>query len=191
MDKKPASVENTVSSDDNFFVGLFKNFRAVITSPHEFFEHMPLHGGLLEPIAFVCVVAVCAAIGAFLRSSFNVNALMFEMLFWTVLSFVSAGYMQLLGRGFGGTGNFEGTYRAFAYAMAPGIFGWIPLVNLIAWLYMLYLVHLGLERAHGLPSNKTLMVIGIWFITFASITVVIGMMMMAVVVRSKSQVPGL
>lgn len=175
----------------NFFQDTVNTFRSIIVSPREFFDAMPLEGGLKDPVLFMLIVSVASSLGILLITMKPLQALQ-ELIVRILISFVSSAYLLVLSRGFGGTGSFEGTYRAFAYASAPMMISWIPFLNLIAAIYGLFLMRLGLERAHGLPTPRAIGVIAIWLVTMIGLAVIIAFMTAATIVRARdSGVPGI
>jgi hypothetical protein len=168
---------------------LLARFRSILVSPVVFFETMPLEGGLKDPVIFMTVVALCDGLGVMLRSLNKPNWFMYaggEFLMWMLISFVSAAFLMVLARGFGGNGNYEGTYRAVAYAAAPGVIYWIPILSFFAMLYSLYMMRLGLENAHGISKEKAWAVLGIYVLTCIGFAVVVGAMTMAALVGANN-----
>jgi hypothetical protein len=55
---------------------------------------------------------------------------------------------------FDGRGGFEPTFRIVAYAWAPLVVYWVPLLGVLAWVYSAYLLLRGLERAQRLDTTR-------------------------------------
>lgn len=90
----------------------------------------------------------------------------------TIGFFIYYGVVYLLGRAFGGTGQFgELSYDmslfAAPFGVAYSVLSFIPFLGGIAglalWIYSLYLTYLGIQSGMNLPSNKALYVILIMF----------------------------
>lgn len=185
-----AKESQTATEGGNVFTGVFNEFRAVIMTPNQFFENMSLDSDLKDSLIFVAIVSAVSAIGVLIATMKPLQALQ-EFVVRIVVSFISAAYLMVLSKGFGGKGGFPETYRAFAYAAAPAVISWIPLLNLIAGIYGLFLMRLGLERAQGLESKKAIAVIAIWLITMVGLATIIMFMMAATLLRAKTgAVPG-
>jgi hypothetical protein len=60
---------------------------------------------------------------------------------------------------FGGTGDYEATFRAVAYASAPVALIWIPFIRPLVGLYVLFLVIVGLERMHAFDATKAVLTV--------------------------------
>jgi hypothetical protein len=90
----------------------------------------------------------------------------------TIGFFIYYGIVYLLGRAFGGTGQFgelayDVSLFAAPFGVAYGILNFIPFLGGIAgfalWAYSLYLTYLGIQSGMNLPGNKALYVILILF----------------------------
>jgi hypothetical protein len=165
--------------------GLFHRFRLIITTPTEFFDRMPLEGTIKDAVIFMAAIALVAGLGQIVvtgKFMQGVNYFVGDF----ALSFVSAGFLLVLSRGFGGKGNFISTYRAFVYAAAPTVIIWIPLLGYVAALYSLFLLRLSLERVHELRSKSLIVVIGIYVVSMIGVTVTIFLMVMGAIVAAKN-----
>lgn len=137
------------------FVGVWKR---VMTDPRGFFQDMPTRGGVQAPLLFLVLCLVVTGLG-FLVFGPRDHALMI-VIGGALRSFVYAAVMVVIARQiFGGTGDYEATYRVVAYGGAPLALLWVPLVGGLATLYMLFLVIVGLERAHGFDAVKSVLTV--------------------------------
>lgn len=177
--------QTATSSGVNPLTEVFEKFRAIIVTPREFFDNMSLDSTLMDSAIFVLVVSALSAAGILIATMKPLQAVQ-EFFVRIVISFISSAYLMVLSRGFGGNGGFPQTFRAFAYAAAPGVISWIPLLNLIAGIYSLYLMRLGLERAQGLTTQKAVTVIAIWIITLIGLFTLIFFMVAATIFRAKA-----
>jgi hypothetical protein len=176
---------DVIDVDDVTPQGLFNRFRMIITNPTDFFERMPVDGSIKDAVIFMAAIAVIAGFGQIIvtgKLMQGVNYCLGDF----ALSFISAGFLLILSKGLGGTGNYISTYRAFAYAAAPTVIIWIPLLGYIAALYALFLLRLSLERAHELPQNRLLMVLGIYVVSMIGVVVAIFMMVLGAMVAAKN-----
>lgn len=157
--------------------------KSIVTAPKVFFaDTMLLTGGIAPPLTFYAGVAAVNTFFVLLIGLGNplqaIGTAVFTFAFMMAMSFVSAGITMWLSRAFGGTGDFEATYRAVAYASGPNVIGWLPILGFFAGVYSLFLMRLGLERAHGLTPQRAFYVlaieIGIFFIV-GCIVAMVGM----------------
>jgi len=184
-------LEPTPSSTANILTETIETFKAIILSPSEFFQNMPLDGGLQKPVVFLLIASVVSSLGILVISQQPLQAVQ-ELGVRLVTSFVSAAYLFLICRGVGGQGTFEGTFRAFVYASAPAIFSWVPLVNVLAVIYTLFLLKTGLEKAHDLSPQRSMTAVGIWLVTLIVLIVIVTMATTAAVFKPKeSGIPGI
>jgi len=156
--------------------------KEVILSPSDFFRRMPTSGGYSEPVIFA---AVSLIIGSLLRvfigygmftfgihsslltlgaevSELNFSAFteMFGLLFLSVAAiFIGSLVLNFLYTVFGGTGTYEGTVRFMSYGYAINIISWIPLVNLIAIIYALYISILGGSFIHNVSMGRSALIV--------------------------------
>ena len=70
---------------------------------------------------------------------------------------------------FEGKAGFEPTFRVVAYATAPLVFSWVPLVGTVAGLYAAYLMMRGLERVQVMDTTRAVLtvvlgVVAIWLL---------------------------
>src|SRR5205807_1782049 len=144
-------------------VRLLDEWKAIVTHPGVYLEGTSLEGGLKEPVIFIAsVAAVNAVLSLVIDLRHPVVALIWAVILFICLiafSFVWAGITMLLARRLGGQGNFEKTYRACAYAMAPNVVLPLPLLNFFLGLYSAYLFKQAIEKVHGLPSTRAKMIV--------------------------------
>jgi len=175
MEKEAEQVDSSIGSTaDTEWRGLLQLFRTIVTQPTDFFEHMQLEGGLKEPLLFMALCSGLASAGQII-ATFKPMLGIQEFIGRVIFSFISAGFLMALSRGFGGKGNFEHTYRAYVYGTAPAVVSWIPLLNYVAFLYTLFLLYLSLQRAQeGLEAKRVIWVLALY------IGVMIGFSLMLV-----------
>ena len=129
-------------------------WQRVVTAPHGFFADMPQAGGLGKPTIFL---ALCAAINAAGRLLFaaGVRGLIASFVGQMVAAFVLAALLVLVAQNlFEGRGGYEATFRVVAYAWAPLVVGWLPLVGSLALVYAAYLMLRGLERVQAQDTTR-------------------------------------
>ena len=129
-------------------------WQRVVTAPHGFFADMPQTGGLGGPTLFL---ALCAAINAAGRLLFaaGVRGMIASFAGQMVAAFVLAALLVLVAQNlFEGRGGYEATFRVVAYAWAPLVVGWLPLVGSLALVYSAYLMLRGLERVQAQDTTR-------------------------------------
>jgi hypothetical protein len=89
--------------------------------------------------------------------------------------FFSAALFLLVARKiFAGAGDFEATFRVCAYAAAPVVLLWIPLIRSLAVLYIGYLIIVGLQRAQQFDSVKAVLTVLLSIAIGAFLTLALG-----------------
>lgn len=77
-----------------------------------------------------------------------------------LFTFVSAAILHVSTKIVTGKGNYNASYDALAYGTTPSLlFGWIPFVGVIAWLYSIYVTMVGLSRLHKIGMGRALLAI--------------------------------
>ena len=152
------------------FVGVW---RRVITEPRSFFQDMPVSGGLQQPLLFLLICLAISSLG-FLVLGPRPLALWF-LVIGLVRSFIGALVLMLIARNiFAGVGDYEATYRAFAYASAPVALLWVPFIRPLVALYSLFLLIIGLERVQGFDAVKSVLTLLLATITLFVLAWVLG-----------------
>ncbi len=124
-------------------------WKKIMTDPQGFFLAMPLTGGLANPLVFATLCLLIAGLG-FLVSGSKLGLAVMLVGLGIVRLFIGAAFLLLVARKlFEGRGDFEATFRACAYAAAPVVLLWVPVVRYLAVLYSAYLLIIGLQRAQG------------------------------------------
>lgn len=139
----------------------------VVTDPSGFYAKMPETGGLGHPAAFL---AACAAINAAGHLVFGggFRALVAVFLTQVIATFVLAIVAVLVAQHlFQGRAGFEATFRALAYAAAPTIVLWFPVLGAVALLYAAYLAVRGLERVHAFDTTRAVLTLLIAVVAIA------------------------
>jgi len=136
-------------------------WRRVMTDPHGFFSDMPETGGLGQPGIFLVACAAINGLGHLLVGC-GVRGMLGAFVWQLVAAVVVAAVFVLVAQNlFEGRAGFEATFRVVAYAAAPSVAFWVPLLGVVALLYSAYLALRGLERVHGLDPTRALLTLGV------------------------------
>lgn len=140
-----------------FFARYFDTARAVLGHPRLFFQDMAESGGFGEPLMFYLVAA---GVNSVMTGVMTVSTTMLGLtLLSSVVSvFVGAFIAMFLAQSMGGKGQFEASFRVFAYAGVALLLSWVPIVGMAAVLYMWTLIYFGLKKVYGLSDVKTVAV---------------------------------
>jgi hypothetical protein len=153
------------------FMGVWKR---IVTDPRGFFQDMPVRGGLQAPLLFLVGCLVIDALGHLIVGprGFGLRLVLEGML----RSFVYAACFMIIARQiFAGTGDYEGTYRVVAYASAPMALAWLPLIGGLAWIYMIFLVIIGLERVQGFDAVKSVLTVLLASLVIVAVSWALGL----------------
>ncbi len=141
--------------------GFFNQFlsvvRAALLHPRQFFDSMPESGGMRDPLMFyLCAAGVNALMVGIMTFSWTALGLTFLSSLAAV--FVGAAIAMLLAQSMGGKGQWEASFRVFAYGGVCLLLSWVPIVGMAAVLYMWALIYFGLKKVTGLSDVKTVAV---------------------------------
>jgi len=153
------------------FVGVWKR---VVTDPRGFFQDMPVRGGLQAPLLFLLACLVIDALGHLIVGprGHGIRIVVEGLL----RSFVYAAFFAVIARQiFSGTGDYEASYRVVAYASAPLVLAWLPLVGGLAWIYMVFLLIVGIERVHGFDAVKAVLTVLLASLAIVAVSWALGL----------------
>lgn len=129
-------------------------WRRVLLEPRAFFEGLPEAGGLQPPFFFA---VICLAIGGFGFMIFGagIKGLFAVLAIGVVRLFVGSAIVALIAQQlFEGRGDYEATFRVLCYSSAVAVVIGIPVIKHFAALYGIYLVIVGLARAHSFDTVR-------------------------------------
>jgi hypothetical protein len=155
----------------------FKTWKEVMLRPSDYYRKMPTTGGYSEPLTFAAISYIISGLltvilirGLHIGDMYGVDSseFSFSMLLASVIMTPIAGIIYLLigaaifyiiYKLLGGTGSYEGTVRFMSYASAILVVSWIPLLNLITWIYGIYLYIVGGAFVHNVSMGKSTLAI--------------------------------
>jgi hypothetical protein len=150
---------------------IIEKIKKIIFQPTEFFESIKNEPGIIEAFKFFIIVSLVYLIftlilffvapsillgGLFdfepslgLSGGIGISLPIFIYIFLIVSTFVLAGVTHIIAILLGGKKDFSLTYKAVAYASTPSLLlGWIPFIGILANLYSLFLVIIGISKLH-------------------------------------------
>ena len=162
-------------------------WKAVITTPSNFFENMPKSGGYIDPLKFLLICNIPSALfmGLFQGAAMGVMAGTAGFLIIPPLILIVTAIGAFIGTAFIHIGviifagkdksGFESTFRILSYAQAVAVASWIPLIGLIPALYGLYLGILGVYKVHKTTAIRAVL-------AYLGISLVLGIIVAGVVI---------
>lgn len=167
-------------------MGFIDTWKAVITTPSNFFENMPKTGGYIDPLKFLLI---CNTPGALFMGIFYMTPLLtmtgpLVLLIMPPLMLVLAAIGAFIGAAFTHLGviifagkersGYESTFRILAHVQAVAVASWIPLVGIIPALYGLYLGVVGIMKVHQTTGFRAVLAyIGLAFLLGGIIVAVV------------------
>lgn len=141
--------------------GFAATWRRVMTDPPGFFADMPETGGLAAPLTFLAICAAVNALGHLLLLA-GVGGMIAVFVGHMIGAFVAAATFVIVAQNlFEGRAGFEPTFRVVAYASAPSVLFWVPVLGVLAWLYDAYLTVRGLERVHAIDTTRAVLTVAV------------------------------
>jgi hypothetical protein len=175
---------------------MFNSSMAILQRPSvatfEEHEKNDLQGATIYVAIAAAINGILAAIGAAIQRSpvgFG-SALIGGIVFSLIFFYFYMGVIYLLGRAFGGTGNFGELAYDIALFSAPlsvvgSLLGIIPVLGLIAglvlFIYEIYLTYLGIQSGMNLPKDKAILVMAIIAAVLIAIFVCIAIFFFAII----------
>lgn len=155
------------------FIGQWdRDFRDVLLRPSEFFERAGekeysesaaftavvglLTGSLIAfPIALISIFAGDASLSAI---SYSIGFLVAFPAMLLAFTLILSSFTQLF-LYFNGIKGYQKTFAAYAHAMALAPFSLIPIINLVASFYQIYIQYLGVKKLHDMRSLDAFIVV--------------------------------
>ena len=164
---------------------LIQKIKGILTTPSKFFENLKKEKGLKKAFIYFMILSLFSFILTLIIQYFS-NPLYLNLFggslssytFWLLLilivifyglvlifSFIMAALLHLWIIIFGGKANYEKTYQLYIYSHTPNlVFGWIPIINLLIWIYSLVLLIIGTQKVHKIPKTRAILMYVIPFI---------------------------
>jgi len=97
--------------------------------------------------------------------------------------FISGSWAHLFVRAFGGRKGYANTIKAFAYGETPFLlFGWIPFVGMLFWIWTLVLNIIGIRQLHEISTGRAIGAVLLSMVALVIIGVLIGLFIVLFVV---------
>lgn len=136
-----------------------QTWQRVMTDPHGFFAEMPQAGGLNDPAVFLLITSGLNAVGH-LIFGWGFGGMLAVFVSHVVLAGTAAALFTVIAQQlFEGKAGFEPTFRVVAYATAPLVFSWVPVVEVVARLYAAYLAMRGIERVQSVDTTRAVLIV--------------------------------
>ncbi|MBW2982293.1 YIP1 family protein [Candidatus Woesearchaeota archaeon] len=156
----------------------------VLTKPFDFFESLKKEKGIKDAFVYLVILSLIATVLAVVVGYFFqgfslslVSKLLgidmpqeqfsFGYLFiWAIISysiglaasFLVAGLLHVWILIFGGKADYNKTYQLYIYTRTPGfVFGWIPVLSSLIWIYNLVLLIIGTEKVHEISRLRAVL----------------------------------
>lgn len=173
--------------------------KEVILRPSDFYRRMPTTGGYSKPVIFAAISLIIGSLlnvivsygmftfgihssiltfGSipFSKSDFFTFSHVIELVFISAAAiFTGSLILNFLYQTFGGTGSYEGTVRFMCYGYAINVISWIPLLNLVAVIYALYISILGGSFVHNVSKGRSAIIVVLLYpLTIFILIILIG-----------------
>jgi len=161
---------------------MFNSSMAILQRPSvatfEEHEKNDLQGATIYVAIAGLIAGLLGAIGGAIRNTGVGSALIGNLIGAIVGFYIYVGIVYLLGRAFGGTGNFGELAYDISLFSAPltvvsSLLALIPVLGgiaaLVLFIYNIYLTYLGIQSGMNLPKDKAILVMVIIFLVVAAI----------------------
>lgn len=159
---------------------LLPAFKAVMSSPNTYFADMPREDGYRDSLMLLCIYLGIPAVVAGMATGVIgiVVILPLSLLFGVIGTWMWAAYLGWAARRFCGSSlSNAAAFRICAYASAPLVFSWIPIIGLLAWLSNLFLNWQGLVSHGRIGAGAALLIIlAAFFLLALSLAVLVALL---------------
>jgi hypothetical protein len=199
LKRETATMRIPWEEDTGYFPrGLWSTIFRCLFLPKRFFSSMPTSGGYGRPIIFAIILGTIGIsmtliwtivfnqqlihprlYGSFLLILAQEVILVTAPLWIILWLYCGAIIIHLLLMLFGGAQRgFEATFRVIAYSMGTQIFSLAPFFGLlIAWIYSMFLLILGLSKAHQTDTWRVIVAVLVIFpVGVAFVAILLGIM---------------
>jgi len=184
---------NRLSGEKMSFV---KKIITVIKSPSEFFEKIKWEKGIFEALKYLVILSLISValitifVSMFTRILFpftfvetTISYLILFILASIIGSFIFSFILQFITRALTGKGEYENTYKAVVYGGTPSLLlNWLPVVNLLAALYSLYIVARGASILNEISMDRAVIAVIISIVIVFLITGLFAFMMRGLII---------
>jgi hypothetical protein len=162
----------------------FAHVQYILMHPQQFFVDMPKTGGFQEPLIFYIT---CAAINCVVGCAFSILFLNFNFMGPILMAvaqvcalYLASAITNFTAQAVGGKGNYESTFRVFAYSGVNVVLSAIPfgIGILLSFAYGLILTFFGVKHVHQLNNANTIIAILVSAIITAPIIFLAGCALM-------------
>ena len=162
----------------------------VLFSPRTFFRDISGRRGFANPLIFA---AICALIGAVLGGvvgelvqgvlglqvpatqtgflSTVISAFVYSMVGLMIITGIYHLFVMLLA---GANNGLEGTFRVVSYSYAVQVLSWLPLLNILAALYGLYLSAFGFQEVHSTTYQRAAAIAALPILILMALALLVG-----------------
>lgn len=181
------------------YMNIIQKVKSIIVEPVHFFQRLKSEKGIMPAFVYLIILSLIPLVlGTFFNWMFgtytallmtgffgleptpqNSIILLFTLaiagyVFGLILSFVWAGLLHVWILIWGGKADYSKTYQLSVYAQTPRfIFGWIPLIGGLIWVYDLVLLIIGTQKVHNIPKTKSILIYVIPVAAFVLLFVII------------------
>lgn len=182
MEQEQTVVSNKPTQQSNLLASIPGHMLSVILKPTKFFPDMPKTGGYVEPLIFMIVMAVLAAVvmaiagvvgfGPVGTMAMGFAGVIILPIAVAIFGFIGAAILFVIWKIMGSSEDFETAYRcmAFGYAYAPvaALVSGVPYLGpLVSTLWPMALMAIASIHVHGRSKNASWAVFGILGLLFA------------------------
>ena len=173
---------------------ILPKIRDVLIAPQKFFQRIQKEKGFKKAFVYFAILSLFAIVLGYIfgllmvpiyqqiLASFSLDFPMMQYTSgWVVLntilgyligllaSFIVAGLLHAWILIFGGKAEYDKTYQLYVYSRTPQfLFGWIPVLGFIAYIYGLVILIMGTMKMHKISKTKSILMyvipIGLFFL---------------------------
>ena len=168
-------------------LSFWQKIKNVIVNPKEFFDLIQQEVEVKEVIIYYILlqllilplgIIASLLIGAGETAASTILMYGMGISLGAVVFFIILLIYNLIVSWFGGKQGYQRTFQAFIYGTTPGVLlSWIPIVNIIASIYSIYLTIVGLIKLQQMESSKAIWAYFLPLIILFAITLLGGILL--------------
>ena len=156
-----------------------KKINNILFHPHSFFSQVEKEAGINKAFLYFLILTLFSYILSTIITSLWPKVYTFFLPIFTdnvpikqiflgsfigflislPLSFVTGFFLYLWVSIFGGKKSYSEAYKLYVYSITPKlVFGWIPLVNILIWIYSLILLIIGTQKIYKFSALKATLI---------------------------------
>ena len=183
-----------------------KKIKEILFKPNYFFTHLDKEKGIKDSFIYLVILTIFYTVMIAIivskwptsyvsliplpeiTNSILIFLVIISLLGTIIGSFITAALLHVWLIIFNAKKTYSDTYKLYVYSITPKlIFGWIPIVNLLAWVYSLILIIIGTNKMYKISKFRATMIYVIPLIVLVLIFILLFFLLASLLVVYENQ----